>query len=306
MPLCIFRKIATITGICPINEEITYKIYGVNIITVFFFIISLSILLSIFYRNLPQVFSPVIDSFISYFILFWSMMNYMILTENLNKSIMNGEKNAKHITILDSELQYEKNYTRRSNKWLHILFIIQNNNNVKLEIKKDPLRTYFLLILNLKKDIQIIQYEKDTIRKQLDNENTEHLKTTKLLDTTMRMNNSLTISLYNEKKKLMFFPIKQKKAISPSSLSLKIQCVHWKILADKARNKYYIKRINFFAECSIAYRAKMKVYKKDELFDGFINAIAGPSISTLAPPNKDIISHKKYNSKVIRRHDSLH
>jgi hypothetical protein len=206
MSLCIFRKIAIITGICPIDKEITYKIYGVNIIIIFLFIISLSILLSIFCKNLPHIFSPLIDSFISHFIILWSIMNYIILTDILNKNIINGEINAKHITLLENELQHEKNYTRRSNKWLHILFLIQNNNNnVKLDFKKDPLRTYFMLILNLKKDIKNIEEENDTLRKQLEHENTEHLKTTELLDRTMHLNNSLTYSLCNEKKKLCFF-----------------------------------------------------------------------------------------------------
>jgi hypothetical protein len=136
-----------------------------------------------------------------------------------------------------------------------------------------------LLSEALKEQLEICEKQKLILKKYLEQESTDHMETALLLDRTLELNSSLTKCLYDEKFNPATNPaFSPRLKPSPSStistssyssecssrsasfvmspllkkeiLSKKIERIHWQLMADKARTRYYIKRIQFFAECN--------------------------------------------------------
>ena len=197
-------------------------------------------------------------------IILWLLLDNLIILSDLNQSKENEKVMVKENQTLMYEVNIFRNNHKNSNRWLYILFLIQtlienktNSRNTHLHFKRNPIQSYFRLILHLKKELTLIEKENDILRKYLQRENTEHLETAEILDRTMYMNQILTYALSQEKQKNVYFPKKKNNHNKYEVVQMEI--LYWKSLVIKTQIDYYTKRIKFFAECSRKHHLKKTI-----------------------------------------------
>lgn len=172
--------------------------------------------------------------------------------------------------LVDQLLASEKQGTENNNKWVCILYhylenekqeeaskkvrtMIEKEVSMEVQVIDIPSRPkphdQNSMVNLLSKELKIAQKQNEILRKYLNQECMDHIETTITLDKTLEMKSFLE---ENQRKNHPYYNNPKLRAKKYDQEQL----MTWNPLADKLRIQYYIRRLNFFAECIYDKKSK--------------------------------------------------
>jgi hypothetical protein len=226
-------------------------------------LISLLCIFSLLASRIYLFISPNLTIDANIFLIFllcsWLITDNVIFAVDLRRCMQENELLKSKNDILEEDLILERGNAKNANKWISLAALLQNDTNSE--------RILFRIIKKMRKEVEICEKQKEKLKEYLTRENEEHMETAKVLDRTMHLNECLTQSLYKEKQKRMFIREhkEERSANFSKDLTIKMERMRWKVMADKARTNYYVRRIIFFAECSQSYQQKISIIENEDI-----------------------------------------